>query len=726
MSVQRLQLATAKPYAFKYEPSKTALLIIDVQRDFVDPNGFGAIQCGNDEIFASVRKIVPAIKDALKASRQLGLHVIHTREGHRPDLSDLAATKRDRQVNAPSGHHTLGIGDQGPIGRLLVQGEYGHDIIDDLRPLPEEPVVDKPGKGSFWNTTLHRTLMARGITHLLVCGVTTECCVTTTAREANDRGFECCILTDCTSGFNSLSVDVSLNMFCSYDGLFGFTARSNELVASSIQHTPPDTPVPWNGSLDLASVTPHIRGRKLPLRELYGKVMSAAEQSDKRIWTYLRSRDDVLADITRLEEKYNLARGEELPPLYGVPFAVKDNFDVSGIPTDAACPAYQYMPDASAKVVQDLEAAGAVLVGKTNMDQLATGLNGCRSPFGDPTSVYGGGEHISGGSSSGSGVAVAANLISFALGTDTAGSGRVPAALNGIVGFKPTKGTLSARGIVPACASLDTASIFAHNTVDARRIWHTIDKHDPDDMFAKDPKALPLVMSDYRPSPSFVFATPPASIIESYCTPEYQAAFRNAVGRLQESGGRHLELSPEQYSPFETASELLYSGSLVNERITCIGAEFLTQNLDQLHPATRSLFAAVLERPTKPWEIYRDQHVQRQLTHQAAQLFSPSEEKVDVLLTPTTTCHPTTREMEEDPIGLNAKLGVFTHFGNVLDLCAISVNAGWVDGKAKAGETATMPFGVSLVCASGMDGKMFDLARRVEVCLADAGAPSSG
>lgn len=167
-------LPNARPYAFKFPPSRTALIIIDMQRDFVDPEGFGSIQCGNPAIFAAVRDIVPTVQKTLEVSRSLGLHVIHTREGHRPDLADLPYSKKVRQISAPHGHHTMGIGDRGPMGRLLVRGEWGHDIIDELRPLPGEPVIDKPGKGSYYATGLHRILLARGITHLIFAGVTTE------------------------------------------------------------------------------------------------------------------------------------------------------------------------------------------------------------------------------------------------------------------------------------------------------------------------------------------------------------------------------------------------------------------------------------------------------------------------------------------------------------------------------------------------------------------------
>lgn len=164
----------ARPYPFDFPPDKTALVIIDIQRDFVDPGGFGSIQCGNEEIFAGARAVVPATRKVLDVFRARGGHVIHTREGHRPDLSDLPAAKKLRQISAPGGHHSMGIGDQGPMGKLLVRGEYGHDIVDELTPWPTETVIDKPGKGSFWGTGIHRLLLERGVTHLLFAGVTTE------------------------------------------------------------------------------------------------------------------------------------------------------------------------------------------------------------------------------------------------------------------------------------------------------------------------------------------------------------------------------------------------------------------------------------------------------------------------------------------------------------------------------------------------------------------------
>lgn len=173
-SAPRLRLANARPYPYAFPLSSTALILIDLQRDFLDPGGFGDIQCGDPVIFSQARSIVATVQRILEAFRSFDGHVIHTREGHRPDLNDLPASKELRQISNPDGHHTMKIGEQGPMGRLLVRGEYGHDIVDELKPWPGEDVIDKPGKGSFWCTNLHRTLLARGITHLIFAGVTTE------------------------------------------------------------------------------------------------------------------------------------------------------------------------------------------------------------------------------------------------------------------------------------------------------------------------------------------------------------------------------------------------------------------------------------------------------------------------------------------------------------------------------------------------------------------------
>lgn len=705
--METIELASARPYAYKFHTESTALIIIDMQRDFVDYNGFGMTQCGNDEIFKKVRDIVPRTQRALEAARSLGLHVVHTREGHKPDLSDLPPSKKLRQISAPSGHHTMGIGDQGPMGRLLVRGEYGHDIIDELRPVPGEVVVDKPGKGSFWDTTLHRALLARGITHLLFAGVTTECCVNTTAREAADRGFECCILADCTDGFWEPFYTSTLDMLCSYDGLFGFVGSSTELL----QHvppqtqTPPTTPPGFGGDISIAALREQYSSGQLRPTEVVKDILmriKGYQQKDAAVWTYLRSPDELLKAASDLEARFS---GQPLPELYGIPFAVKDNIDIAGIKTTAACAAYAYTPTRNAKVVDALLDAGALLVGKTNLDQLATGLSGCRSPYGIPHSVCSS-EHISGGSSSGSAVAVAAGLVSFALGTDTAGSGRVPAAFNGITGFKPTKGTLSAIGVVPACKSLDTISIFTRTVQEARKVWLVADQGpDVEDPYSKPQQSLPLWHADFRgvKAGGFTFGVPPSDVL-SNCSQTYQYLFSKSVSRLQLAGGSPREIP---WKPFEQASNLLYDASLIQERIASIGPDFIANNLHNLHPTTRQLFTTALEKPVKAWEVFEDQHLQAQLTRQVAQIF---KEEIDVLLVPTTTCHPTIQEMEADPIGLNAKLGYFTHFANVLDLCGIALPA----STYSTSTGSELPFGVTLIGASGMDSKIMDIAREFE------------
>ncbi|MAS33823.1 MAG: isochorismatase [Anaerolineaceae bacterium] len=218
-----MPVVSALPYAFSFEPEKTALLIIDMQRDFLEPGGFGEM-LGND--VSQLRTTIEPIREVLERFRQQQLLVIHTREGHRPDLTDLPASKRSR------GNLSCGIGDVGPMGRILVRGEAGHAIIDELQPLPNEPVIDKPGKGSFYATDLQTILQNHGITSLIVTGVTTEVCVHTTVREANDRGYECLVLTDCVASYFPEFQRVALEMIAAQGGIFGWTTSSEALITA--------------------------------------------------------------------------------------------------------------------------------------------------------------------------------------------------------------------------------------------------------------------------------------------------------------------------------------------------------------------------------------------------------------------------------------------------------------------------------------------------------------
>jgi biuret amidohydrolase len=215
----------ADPYAFEFDPASTALVIIDMQRDFVEPGGFGET-LGNDVTL--LQSVVPPLKKVLDTARAVGMTVIHTREGHVPDLSDCPPAKLNR------GEPSLRIGDPGPKGRILVRGEYGHDIVDELAPLPGELVIDKPGKGSFHATDLDAELVANGITRLIVTGVTTEVCVHTTVREANDRGYECLVLSDCTGSYFPEFQRVGLAMIAAQGAIFGWVAPSEALITALI------------------------------------------------------------------------------------------------------------------------------------------------------------------------------------------------------------------------------------------------------------------------------------------------------------------------------------------------------------------------------------------------------------------------------------------------------------------------------------------------------------
>lgn len=724
-----LALQDAKPYAFECPTATTALIIIDIQRDFVDPGGFGSIQCGNDAVFSRARAIVPVVKKLLDAFRSFGGHVIHTREGHEPGLADLPAAKRLRQISNPVGHHSLGIGDQGPMGKLLVRGEYGHDIVDELTPWPDETVIDKPGKGSFWGTNIHRILLARGITHLVFAGVTTECCVSTTLRECADRGYQCIVLEDCTQGFDAQQVTTSLDIISGQDGLFGFVGNSPDFfqaidrasakaLTQGLALTPPAKPMgnkdskPRFGFLPDESVpsvdqllTDYRQSIRCPvevIKSLYKRI-NQYKDVDPAVWIHLEPEANVLHAATKLVNKY---KGKPLPSLYGIPFSVKDTIDVAGVPTTAACPSYAYTPQVSATAVRRVLDAGALFIGKVNLDQLATGLSGCRSPYGTPHSVFSD-KHIPGGSSSGSCVSVGERLVSFGLATDTAGSGRVPAAFNGIVGFKPTKGTVSARGLVPACRTLDTITVVAPSITEARKVWQVIAHHDPEDPYSKLPHTLPTWHIDYRGPRvgGFTFAVPPPTILK-VCKKEYRELFSSAVSALQSCGGTLKEV---EYTPFSAAGDLLYDGSLLHERIHCIGHRFLQSNLPDMHPVIRELFDKAMSNPPLVYDAFRDQALQARLTREVQGVFDVLNGGVDVLVVPTTTQHPTIKEMEADPLKLNSELGTFTHCANVVDLCGVSVPAGtWLWGQE--GDERKMPFGITILSGSGYDAKVLDIA----------------
>jgi nicotinamidase-related amidase len=314
----------ARPYPFPFDVDRTALVIIDMQRDFLLKGGYGHIECGNEQAFEACQAIIPATARTLKACRDAGMHIIHTREGHRPDLLDLPAPKIHRQDASPKGQHHLSIGDKGPMGRLLTRGEWGHEIVDELRPRTGEHVVDKPGKGAFFQTDLYEHLADRGITHIFFCGVTVECCVTTTLREANDRGFEPCLLSDCTEGFVPQFRQSSIDVVWFSEGLFGWAAESTALVDALANLRQASFPSPSSALLDGPLTVKAIKAAYASglsprdvVEEVYRRV-EAYKAKDGAVWISIVPKEEALARARDLEKM-----DDKLLPLYGVPYAVK-------------------------------------------------------------------------------------------------------------------------------------------------------------------------------------------------------------------------------------------------------------------------------------------------------------------------------------------------------------------------------------------------------------------
>ncbi len=373
-------------------------------------------------------------------------------------------------------------------------------------------------------------------------------------------------------------------------------------------------------------------------------------------------------------------------PLAGLRFAAKDNIDVQGLPTTAACPAFAYQPPAHASVVRRLLDAGASLAGKTNLDQFACGLNGTRSPYGAVPNAFDP-RYVSGGSSSGSAYVVATGQVDFSLGTDTAGSGRVPAGLNNIVGLKPSKGLVSARGVVPAAQSVDCVSIFARSVGLAARVLQQAAGFD-----AADPYSRALTMAD-RPFGARVrFGVP--DTLSFFGDGLAQAAFQQAITRLRELGGEPVTID---YAPLAEAAALLYESALVAERYAAIRSFFDGHEHEVVEPV-RGIVAA--GRGYSAADLCEAQTRLRALGQQASAMW----DRIDVLLLPTAPTHYTIEQMQADPVALNRHLGAYTNFVNLLDYAALSVpSAIRPDG---------LPFGVTFVGPCGSDWQLAELGQR--------------
>jgi len=414
--------------------------------------------------------------------------------------------------------------------------------------------------------------------------------------------------------------------------------------------------------------------------------IAAYDAVQPQVWIERLSPEAVMAQATTVERR--VAAGEHLP-LAGVTFAVKDNLDVASLPTTAGCPAFAYVPDRSATVVERLQAAGAVLMGKTNLDQFATGLVGVRSPHGAPGCVFNR-DYVSGGSSSGSAVAVAAGLVGFALGTDTAGSGRVPAAFNNLVGFKPTKGRWSTRGLVPACRTLDCISVFTARAADALLVDETLAAFDAEDPYARRAEDRPQAPAAFR----FGVAGPGQLnwLGDAASAKLHEAALK----RLSALGGTAVEVD---ISPLREAADLLYQGPWAAERTAALD-DLLTRNPAAIHPVVRAIVQGA--RGLSAADAFKGMYRLQALIRAAEAMW----DDIDVLALPTAPTAYRIAEVLAEPIALNSNLGLYTNFVNLMDLGAVSVPAGFRDNGTG--------FGLSLIGPAWADRVLLDLAGRLE------------
>ena len=433
----------------------------------------------------------------------------------------------------------------------------------------------------------------------------------------------------------------------------------------------PDIPLdfPSLSAAYAAGMTPETVLRQIHARH--------AAINDPGIFITLAPLETLLAQATALPP-----RDPVRYPLWGIPFVIKDNIDLAGVPTTAACPGYSYTPQVDATVVAKLKAAGAIPVGKTNLDQFATGLVGMRSPYPVPRNAFDA-ARVPGGSSSGSAVAVAQGLASFSLGTDTAGSGRVPAGLNNLVGLKPSLGILSSRGVVPACRTLDCVSIFGLRVEDARRVLDVVAGFDADDPYSR--PDMPEPGETLRR-----IGVPRAEDRLFFGDTQQEAAFEAALSQLKTLGITPIEIDMRD---FFAVAQLLYEGPWVAERRAAIRA-FMNANPEALHPVTRAILAkADAISATDTFEaIYTLASLKRRT--------EPVWRAIDALMVPTAPIAPTLADLATDPITPNSRLGTYTNFVNLLDLSALAVPGPFRADGFPAGVTFIGPRGADLRLAA--------------------------
>jgi allophanate hydrolase len=443
-------------------------------------------------------------------------------------------------------------------------------------------------------------------------------------------------------------------------------------------------------SLSIASLQQAYRNGTLTPLQVVEQVLATIGNDSHTAWIHR-----VDAATLRAQAQALMDRGPEGLPLWGIPFAIKDNIDLAGVPTTAGCPDYAYTPEASATVVQRLLDAGAIAIGKTNLDQFATGLNGTRSPYGACRNAFNP-DYVSGGSSAGSAVSVALGHVSFSLGTDTAGSGRVPAGFNHLVGLKPSLGLLSTHGVVPACRSLDVVSIFALTADDAQQVFAVAHGYDAQDAFSR--PAQPHGF-DFGRAAQWRVGVPRAEQLQFFGDMAYAQCYAEACAHAKALGAELVEID---FAPFQETARLLYEGPWVAERYQAIRA-FIDAQPESVFPVTREITLG----GAKPLaaDAFAAQYRLRALAQRCGAVWSG----IDCMLLPTSPTIHSIATMLAEPIARNSDFGHYTNFVNLLDYCAIAVPAGFrPDG---------LPCGVTFVAPAHQDQPLLHLAQRWQQAL---------
>lgn len=420
------------------------------------------------------------------------------------------------------------------------------------------------------------------------------------------------------------------------------------------------------------------------VKEVVSSILEKIEQTkDYNIWIYTLDEEELKPYLKNLENK----NPKDLP-LYGIPFAIKDNIDLSYIPTTAACSEFSYTPKKSAFVIEKLIQAGAIPIGKTNLDQFATGLVGTRSPYGECKNSINK-EYISGGSSSGSAVSVALELVSFSLGTDTAGSGRVPAAFNNLIGLKATKGLLSTSGVVPACRSLDCVTVFAKDLDSIKEVFEVVNIYDEEDCYSRTYEKV-----EFEEKLNFTFAIPKKEQLKFFGDEEAKALFEKAVKKFEFLGGNAIEID---YELFNESANLLYSGAWVSERYIAI-KDVIEESAQVIEPTVRKIIEN--GKNMSAINYFEAEYILKKNRKKVEKLFL----NFDFMLTPTTGTIYKIDEVNKNPIELNTNLGYYTNYMNLLDLSAIALPAGF---RANG-----LPFGITVVAKNFEEEKLFSYASK--------------